>query len=347
LRCAKGSRTFKSSSETSAFGSTRSKSPASTFPACQNCLNGLGSATQHFRVASGVRNSRQKPLDRGELLLELFGNIAGVRGLDLGRTGHPGVVHDQQLAGAAPVAEQAVGGTSKKTRLLHNSSRRFQHGLGKITCDQPVRPQRAGARLFGAAARGDHRTTGREAALADWRRRARRFAAQHLAPRPKARMRDRNSLQQQPRVWVQRAAQHVLRRADLGDRAEIHHGDAVAQIRDGADIVRNEQVGELPLRLQIGQQVQHLRPHRHVERRYRLIGDQDLRRDRERASDCDALPLSAREFVRKPAQRGRGKPDLIGEFSDPRRHRRATREPVDTQRLGDQIAGADCGFSDE
>ena len=69
--------------------------------------------------------------------------------------------------------------------------------------------------------------------------------------RPKARMRDRNCLQQQPRVWVQWAAQHVLRRADLGDRAEIHHGDAVAQIPDGADIVRNEEVGELPLRLQI------------------------------------------------------------------------------------------------
>jgi len=30
---------------------------------------------------------------------------------------------------------------------------------------------------------------------------------------------------------VQRPAQHVLRQADLGDRAEIHHGDAVAQIR--------------------------------------------------------------------------------------------------------------------
>jgi hypothetical protein len=48
----------------------------------QNGLNDLGSATQDFRLASGVRKSRQNPLDRGELLLEPLGNIARVRGVD-------------------------------------------------------------------------------------------------------------------------------------------------------------------------------------------------------------------------------------------------------------------------
>ena len=50
--------------------------------------------------------------------------------------------------------------------------------------------------------------------------------------------------------------------------------------------------------LQVAQQVQHLRLDRDVERRDRLVGDQQLRFQRERARDADALALPAGELVR-------------------------------------------------
>ena len=46
------------------------------------------------------------------------------------------------------------------------------------------------------------------------------------------------------------------------------------------------------------QQVDDLRLDRHVERRDRLVGHDQLRVERERAGDADALPLAAGELVR-------------------------------------------------
>ncbi len=48
---------------------------------------------------------------------------------------------------------------------------------------------------------------------------------------------------------------------------------------------------------------QHLRLHRDVERRDRLVGDQELGLDRQRARDADPLALSAGELVRIAAER--------------------------------------------
>ena len=51
-------------------------------------------------------------------------------------------------------------------------------------------------------------------------------------------------------------------------------------------------------RPQISQQRQHLRLYGDIERRDRLIGDQKIRTGRQRASDADALALTAAELVR-------------------------------------------------
>ena len=59
------------------------------------------------------------------------------------------------------------------------------------------------------------------------------------------------------------------------------------------------------LLLQVAQQVDDLRLDRHVERRDRLVGDDELRVDGERARDADALALAARELVRVARARGR------------------------------------------
>ena len=68
-----------------------------------------------------------------------------------------------------------------------------------------------------------------------------------------------------------------------------------------AEIVRDEQIGEAELVLQVLQQVDHLRLDRHVERRDRLVADDQLGLERQRAGDADALALAAGEFVRVAA----------------------------------------------
>ena len=51
----------------------------------------------------------------------------------------------------------------------------------------------------------------------------------------------------------------------------------VGDVAHDGEIVRDEEIGEPELALQVGQQVEHLRLDRHVERRDRLVGDQQLR----------------------------------------------------------------------
>ena len=65
-----------------------------------------------------------------------------------------------------------------------------------------------------------------------------------------------------------------------------------------AEVVRDEEVGEPSSRLQVGEQVQHLRLDRDVERGHGLVGDDQRRIEHQRARDRDPLPLAAREHVR-------------------------------------------------
>src|SRR5262252_7807697 len=62
--------------------------------------------------------------------------------------------------------------------------------------------------------------------------------------------------------------------------------------------MRDEEIGEAQLLLEVHEQVEHLRLHRDIERRYRLVGDDKLRAQYERTRDRDALTLAAGEHVR-------------------------------------------------
>ena len=70
---------------------------------------------------------------------------------------------------------------------------------------------------------------------------------------------------------------------------------------DDRQIVRNEQVGQAALGLQVVEQVEHLRADGHVQRGNRLVGDDELRLHDQRAGNADALTLTAGELVREPA----------------------------------------------
>ena len=122
--------------------------------------------------------------------------------------------------------------------------------------------------------------------------------------------------------------------------AAIHHGDAIADLPDQPEVVRDEEVGQAEPLLQIEQQIHDLRLHRHVEGRHRFVADDERRLERERAGEADALALAAAELVRilrrvaagsRPtsskssrtrARRSSRVPDLVNDRAAPRRWRR-------------------------
>ena len=93
--------------------------------------------------------------------------------------------------------------------------------------------------------------------------------------------------------------------------AEIQHNDAIADVPDHREIMRDEQVCQPEPFLQLHHQVDDLRLDVDVQRRDRLVGDDKLRSHRQRPGDRDALPLAAREFVRETADTLGGKADQI------------------------------------
>ncbi len=97
---------------------------------------------------------------------------------------------------------------------------------------------------------------------------------------------------------MQRPGIELGTRRDLDDAAEIHHRDAMADMAHHGEIVGDEDVGEAEPLLQFLEQVHDLRLDRDVERRHRLVAEDQRRLQGQRAGDADALALSAREFMR-------------------------------------------------
>ena len=122
----------------------------------------------------------------------------------------------------------------------------------------------------------------------------------------------------------------------LRDPARVHHEHVVAELGDDAQVVRDEQHRHAVLVLQPAQELEDLRLHGDVERRRRLVGDQELRAARDRHRDHDALPHAARELVRilvEPLRR-RGNADLLEQLDGAlAQHARLGARLVEPQRL--------------
>ena len=128
---------------------------------------------------------------------------------------------------------------------------------------------------------------------------------------------DRHRLLQRLRVRVQRLVRHRRPRPQLDHPPEVHHGDAVGDVADHAEVVGDEHVGDAELVAQVRQQVHDPRLHRDVERRQRLVEDDDLGLDGERAGDADALALTAGELVREAPGEPRRQADEVEQGLDP------------------------------
>ena len=98
---------------------------------------------------------------------------------------------------------------------------------------------------------------------------------------------------------------------EFDDAPEVHHGDAVGHVGDHGEIVRDEEVRESAVALQIAQQVDDLRLHTDIECGDRLVAHDEGRLDGQRACDTDALALPSGELVRIAIRVFRPQPDFV------------------------------------
>ncbi len=132
-----------------------------------------------------------------------------------------------------------------------------------------------GRPLDAAAVEGD-RTTRVEMA-AGWRRgRARDLALDgSIDPAPLLQVGD---LGQQPlRIGVVGMGEELPGRRVLDDAPEIHDDDAVGDMLHHAQIVTDEEIGQVEIAPQLHEQIQDLRLDRDVERCDRLVADEKAR----------------------------------------------------------------------
>ncbi len=97
---------------------------------------------------------------------------------------------------------------------------------------------------------------------------------------------------------MQRALEDVLRRSKFHNLAKVHHAERVRNVFHDGQIVRNEQIRESKLLLQIRKQVENLRLNGAIQCGNRLVANHKLRLERERPRNRNPLPLPAGKLVR-------------------------------------------------
>ena len=154
----------------------------------------------------------------------------------------------------------------------------------------------------------------------------------------------RQALHQADRVRVPRVREDREDVAHLDDAACVHDDHAVAELCDEAEIVRDQDRGGMRLLLRRLEHLDHLSLDRHVERRRRLVGDQELRLVRDRHRDHRALPHAARELVRvlRVAPRRVRDADELEQLDHPLPHLVALQlRPVGRDRLRELVADSE------
>ena len=113
------------------------------------------------------------------------------------------------------------------------------------------------------------------------------------------------------RVRVDVTAGHFL-----DQLPQIHHDHLITEMFDYFEVVADEHQREAELFPKVHQQIEHLRLHRHVQRRNWFIGNDELRFHRQRPRDIQSLPLAAGKFMRKTISNFRAQLHRFEEFID-------------------------------
>ena len=101
-----------------------------------------------------------------------------------------------------------------------------------------------------------------------------------------------------------------FRGAFFNNLAVAHDKNVIGECADDAEIVADEEIGDLALPLQFAQEIDNLRLYRHVERGGRLVEHDKFRLERHGPGNRDPLALTAREFVRITVHRCRIETDI-------------------------------------
>ena len=122
----------------------------------------------------------------------------------------------------------------------------------------------------------------------------------------------RQRAEQAPRVGVRGCLKISSTLPLLDDLGRVHHDDVVGDLGDHAEVVRDHDDRAAELLLQPFDQRQDLRLRGHVERRRRLVGDQEVGIVDQRHRDHHALAHAARELVRVVVDASLGARDADG-----------------------------------
>ena len=148
------------------------------------------------------------------------------------------------------------------------------------------------------------------------------------------------------RVGVARLGEELVPLPALDDLAAVEHVDLVAQPRDDPEVVGDHDERRAGVLHELLEQGEDLGLDRHVERRRRLVGDEQPRLARQRHRDERPLPHPARELVGVVGEAPLrvGDADLLEHLLRDR-HRRLARHPlVPLEHLGDLHPDGDDGI---
>ena len=157
--------------------------------------------------------------------------------------------------------------------------------------------ERAQRRRLGVAAPVGERAARREAAALGLMVGAGHRALDGRQPLALA-VEPRDRAQQAERVGLLRLGEQRIDRRSFDDLAGVHHQHVVGHLGDHAEIVGDDQDRHAEPALQFLQQVEDLRLDGDVERRGRLVGDQELGLAGQRHGDHHALAHAARQAMR-------------------------------------------------
>ncbi len=97
---------------------------------------------------------------------------------------------------------------------------------------------------------------------------------------------------------MQRLIKELIRISILDEVAQVHNTNRVGDVLNNGQVMRDEQIGQTKLLLQVAQEVDDLRLNGNVKCGNRLIAENEIRIQRKRTSDTNSLTLTAGELMR-------------------------------------------------
>ena len=137
---------------------------------------------------------------------------------------------------------------------------------------------------------------------------------------------------------------HLSSGTGFDDLAPVHYGDAGGEIAHDRHGVRDEEVGEAEVALQLCEQVNDLGAHADIERGDGFVGHDEFRAQGQRAGDADALALASAELVWKAAAGGLVHAHGAQEFCDTSAAEVCAKRLVNEQGLGDHVLDTEAGI---